>query len=180
MAFYQSQVKDRPKSGLPIYTLHAKNMIEALLNGVKAMKSRHTCMAKWSPIDPVSYHLLVSNKEKQGKPDANTAEKTKEKEEKYILCKQCENRISHPSNRMEMDGIFEHTFLNPGGHVFRIGCFEAADGCMALGVPTSDWTWFEGFEWQVAICGQCNIHLGWFYRSMNDQNFYGLILDLLI
>ena len=103
-----------------------------------------------------------------------------EKEEKYLLCKQCQNKITLPNQRIEVAGDFEHTFLNPGGYVFRIGCFQSADGCVSLGVPTSEWTWFEGFEWQVSICRQCNTHLGWYFRSMEDQNFFGLIQDLLI
>lgn len=107
-------------------------------------------------------------------------DETEEQEEKYLLCKQCENKITLPNNKIEVAGDFEHTFLNPGGHVFHIGCFFEADGCLALGVPTAEWTWFEGFEWQVALCNQCNTHLGWFYRSREEQNFFGLIMNLLI
>jgi hypothetical protein len=118
----------------------------------------------------------------EGKGDVQTEikDQTDEQEEKHILCKQCENKITQPDQRIEVAGAFEHTFLNPGGYVFRISCFQSADGCISFGVPTKDWTWFEGFEWQVAICNQCNAHLGWFYRSSEEQNFFGLIQDLLV
>lgn len=126
------------------------------------------------------FWFLVSNTDKKKKRFTETRDQTEEQEEKYILCKNCENKITLPNKQIEVGGLFEHTFLNPGGHVFRIGCFFEAEGCTAVGVPTAEWTWFEGFEWQVAICNQCNSHLGWFYRSMDDRNFFGLILDLLI
>ncbi|MBU2513072.1 hypothetical protein KJ966_17160 [bacterium] len=123
--------------------------------------------------------FFVSKTDKKKKRSTKIKEETREKEEKYILCKQCENKITLPENKFEVGGEFEHTFLNPGGQVFRIGCFKSAEGCIALGVPTAEWTWFEGFEWQPSLCNQCNTHLGWFYRSLYDHNFFGLILDLL-
>ncbi len=133
-----------------------------------------------SIIESDIYWFLVSHTNKKGKKDTKTKEEEKEKEEKYILCKQCENKITQPNQKIEIQGDFEHTFLNPGGHVFRIGSFHSADGCVSLGVPTAEWTWFEGFEWQVAICNSCYVHLGWFFRSTEERNFFGLILDSLI
>ncbi len=130
--------------------------------------------------DQGKFWFLVSNTDKKKQKLTKTKDQTEEKEEKFILCKQCENKITLPNKQIEVGGLVEHTFLNPGGHVFRIGCFFEAEGCLAVGVPTAEWTWFEGFEWQVAICNQCNSHLGWFYRSKDDRNFFGLILDLLI
>lgn len=131
-------------------------------------------------IETVETWCLVSYTDGKSKNLTYPQDETEEQEEKYLLCKQCENRITLPNHRIEVAGNFEHTFLNPGGHVFHIGCFYAADGCLALGVPTAEWTWFEGFEWQVALCNQCNSHLGWFYRSREEQHFYGLIMNLLI
>ena len=126
------------------------------------------------------YWFFISETDKEKKKSPAVKEEEKEKEEKYILCRQCENKITLPNNRIEIQGDFEHTFLNPGGQIFRIGCFEAADGCIAVGPPTAEWTWFEGFDWQVSICNQCHVHLGWFYRSLKEQNFFGLIIDSLI
>lgn len=124
--------------------------------------------------------FLVSRTDKKGKGQTDIDEEEEEKEDRFFLCRYCENKIARYDHMMEVSGNFEHTFLNPGGHVFRIGCFEAADGCLYLGVPTTEWTWFEGFEWQVALCNKCQRHLGWFYRSRDERNFFGLILDLLV
>lgn len=125
------------------------------------------------------YWCLVSKTDKKKKKWTETDDQTEDKEEHYILCGQCENKITLPNQKVEIAGEFEHTFLNPGGHLFRIGCFQSADGCLSIGVPTTEWTWFEGFDWQVSICNQCNAHLGWLFRSTEDQNFFGLILDKL-
>jgi len=132
------------------------------------------------PTEQDKYWFLVTDTNKKKKIQTKSKAQAEEQEEKYLLCKFCENKITLPNNKIEVGGEFEHTFLNPGGHVFRIGCFFEAEGCIALGVPTSEWTWFDGFEWQVALCKQCNSHLGWFYRSRDEINFFGLIVDLLI
>ena len=31
------------------------------------------------------------------------------------------------------------------------------------GLPTTDWSWFEGYSWQIAVCARCYAHLGWRY-----------------
>ncbi len=64
------------------------------------------------------------------------------------------------------------------GIVFHIGCFGDAPGCRTTGVPTSEFTWFGGFAWSLALCGNCNAHLGWRYQGA-QVSFFGLILDRL-
>ena len=75
-------------------------------------------------------------------------------------------------------GAHAHCFVNPHGQVFEIGCFARAPGCRALGPATTDWTWFPGWAWQVALCAACGRHLGWCYRRQGGR-FFGLILDRL-
>ena len=50
---------------------------------------------------------------------------------------------------------------------------------MALADPCSDFTWFRGYDWQVAVCRGCSDHLGWFY-SRRETGFWGLILDKMV
>ncbi len=126
------------------------------------------------------YWFLVSKTKGKKKTDVETLKKDQEDEEKYILCGKCENKITLPSHKMEVQGSFNHTFLNPAGHVFHIGCFGKADGCIVLGIPTSEWTWFQNNEWRTAVCSQCFEHLGWFFSSPQGKDFFGLILDSLI
>ncbi|MDZ7736583.1 MAG: cereblon family protein [Gammaproteobacteria bacterium] len=70
-----------------------------------------------------------------------------------------------------------HTCTNPHGIIYRIGCFSAAPGCSEVGPAFSEFSWFSGYRWQVAICGNCQEHLGWHFHG--EQSFYGLIHDRL-
>lgn len=81
--------------------------------------------------------------------------------------------------RIEVDGAHEHTFANPAGFQFRIGCFSRATGCGTVGEPSTYWSWFPGHSWQVEHCTACGEHLGWLFRA-DLQGFHGLILDRLV
>ncbi len=105
--------------------------------------------------------------------------KEEEKEERVILCKNCKNRITSHKYSIEISGQHQHAFANPAGIVYQIRCFSLADGCINRGVPTTEFTWFEGFSWRFSLCSRCNIHLGWFYQSKGEKSFYGLVVDNL-
>ncbi len=98
---------------------------------------------------------------------------------KNILCKTCGNAITSDEAAIVIDGSHEHTFMNPRGLVFHIGCFSGAGGCSIMGSPTSEYTWFPGFLWRYVICSACLSHLGWHYQS-GESGFFGLILDQLV
>ena len=100
-------------------------------------------------------------------------------EDPIILCKNCGGFISRPSWQRQMDNAFSHTFANPHGHVFVIGCFDDAPGCVAVSPLSSEFSWFKGYHWNIGVCQGCDTHLGWIFRSDQDL-FFGLILDKLI
>lgn len=77
-----------------------------------------------------------------------------------------------------MAGAHEHTFVNPAGYAFHIGCFGAAPGCAHAGDEDPTFSWFPGWTWQLALCARCGAHLGWTYRNA-AQRFWGLILAAL-
>ena len=56
-----------------------------------------------------------------------TEEQASDKEE-YILCRQCHNIITSPTERIEVQGSHQHNFANPHGIVFEIGCFRNVKG----------------------------------------------------
>jgi hypothetical protein len=95
-----------------------------------------------------------------------------------LVCAACSHRITDRIHAMAMSGAHEHTFVNPGGYQFHIGCFRAAPGCVHLGVPEQAFSWFPGWTWQIAACGRCRAHLGWIYRLGNEQ-FHGLVIAAL-
>lgn len=98
--------------------------------------------------------------------------------DRAIRCAECEHEVTHPDHRTRRDGGFEHSFANPAGIVFRIGCFDEASGCGAIGEPSSEFSWFAGYTWRVALCRNCRTHLGWLFES-TDDTFHGLILPRL-
>ena len=101
-------------------------------------------------------------------------------DEDSILCRQCLQVITRPQERVEMEGSHQHTFANPGGIVYQIGCFQSAKGGAQTGPATDEFTWFKGFSWRIVVCRTCLLHLGWVFTSHTRGLFYGLILDRLI
>ena len=102
-------------------------------------------------------------------------------EGRLLLCVLCGHGVTTASARTARGGRQAHTFTNPHGFVFHIGCFATAPGCRATGEPTTEFTWFPGFAWQIAVCGGCGEHLGWLFRSASaEEAFSGLILDRLV
>lgn len=97
-----------------------------------------------------------------------------------LLCRQCGFPITSESNRIAVSGAHYHTFTNPHGIVYEIGCFQKAAGCAVAGRPTSEFTWFPPHGWQVAVCGSCLTHMGWRFSSPDHAVFFGLILDHLV
>jgi hypothetical protein len=98
----------------------------------------------------------------------------------FLLCVQCRQIITAWVDRMEVGGSHRHTFANPHGIVFEIGCFSAAKGCGIAGPATDDFSWFTGYCWEIAYCRSCLTHLGWRFASGNTNGFYALILDRLV
>ena len=87
----------------------------------------------------------MAKEQTQGQPDATT------RHDETLRCAACEHRITEHAYRTERGGAHEHTFVNPAGYAFRIGCFVAAPGCA---------------------------HVGWIFRIAGEQ-FHGLILSAL-
>jgi len=103
---------------------------------------------------------------------------SEEDEEQAILCSHCEHEVTSRRHKTSVQGGFEHSCANPAGVLYQIGCFEEAPGCGATGSESSEFTWFDGYTWQVVICRGCSTHLGWRYRS-SEHVFFGLILPRL-
>jgi hypothetical protein len=114
-----------------------------------------------------------SKEKTKAKPDA------KPKKEKRLFCAACRHPITHQDQRIIVQGGHEHTFTNPQGITYHIGCFREAAGCAVAGEATTEFTWFSGYAWRIATCTHCQTHLGWCFQSGADY-FHGLIVDRLI
>ena len=135
--------------------------------------------------EPPVFHSVRS---RQPGPSTNTGKKEAPGETPFdapaekplIRCRSCGHGIADPDDRIAVDGAHIHTFANPHGIVFEIGCFSLADGCTVAGRFTDDFSWFRGFQWRLCACSACLTHLGWEYASTGGSGFFGLILDNLL
>lgn len=98
--------------------------------------------------------------------------------EDLLYCVACGLAITFISARIEVLGQHRHCFVNPHGYDYVIGCFRDAFGCLIQGQPSPFFSWFPGMRWQVAVCSQCQIHLGWSFGQPIE--FYGFILERLV
>jgi hypothetical protein len=114
----------------------------------------------------------------QGAPAGDPVERRLEAEG-WIVCARCGGFVTESRARSSVNGAHEHTFINPAGVIFRVGCFSEAPGVRPAGEESSHWTWFAGFAWQVALCRSCAEHVGWNYRNA-DSRFVALIADRIV
>lgn len=98
---------------------------------------------------------------------------------RVLCCGFCGRPVTTTAARIEVGGAHAHTFANPEGIAFRVGCFSDAAGLRGVGPESTYWTWFPGHSWQVELCARCGEQLGWRYRS-RGSDFHGLILDRLV
>ena len=103
----------------------------------------------------------------------------------WLHCAQCGHRVTSADSGTEFDGGHAHRFINPSGLHFHIRLFTHAPGCNHEGEPTEYFSWFPGYAWQVAMCGQCRAHLGWAFHCIGPpgpgepEGFHGLIVQRL-
>ncbi len=122
---------------------------------------------------PMYFELFGEREQRQEQRTDQVA-----KRRKLLLCVQCQGPITWEEARIEVNGGHLHSFFNPHGIIFHIGCFSEAPGCVPASLPSKEFTWFSGFSWQVAHCGNCNEHLGWSFQGEAGA-FHGLILNRL-
>jgi hypothetical protein len=141
--------------------------------------------SKMTSAAPYTALNLRSPREKQndemlGSLVESEAEEKESDDEEYILCRQCMHVITSSAERITVQGLHRHTFANPHGIVFEIGCFRSSIGCGYAGPASDEFAWFQGFSWRVAVCVGCLTHLGWLFTSTGYESFHGLILDRLV
>jgi hypothetical protein len=91
------------------------------------------------------------------------------------LCAWCMNHVAQETDRFLFEGQSEFTFSNPEGILFDIITFQQTRGCIQSGIPTLNFTWFEGYAWSFCHCERCGYHLGWYYAG--PRQFAGLMKD---
>lgn len=116
--------------------------------------------------------------ERRDVPAATADEGTDEGARRWFACRACRARIAPVSALFAVDGRTDHVRHNPHGLVFHIRCLRRAPGARAVGIATTEHTWFAGHGWRIALCAGCGAHLGWGFEG--PRRFWGLIADRLV
>ena len=91
----------------------------------------------------------------------------------WVVCGTCDARITLSASAVGVQGAHQHEFTNPSAITFIVRCFSTAPGCLGVGDPSKEWSWFAGFAWQIELCRACTTHLGWSFHG--KRRFYALI-----
>lgn len=84
-----------------------------------------------------------------------------------ITCRLCSAELSRMSEVFTAPGSdgARQVFANPTGRVFEVLTVLRANGALALGEGTSEFTWFAGYTWRIAVCSRCGHHIGWAFAA---------------
>jgi hypothetical protein len=127
---------------------------------------------------PESFYCLDrvhAQPDKSLKPEKNPEKPNKNKK---LVCYLCKNVITVESEHIKIQGSNEHLRTNPEGYQYLFACYADAPGCAIFGGPTREYSWFNGYYWQLAVCNGCGEHLGWLFKG--PDRFFGLIKNRLI
>ena len=124
------------------------------------------------------YCLKADREKSSGRPSVESKPKNADDVENALYCKACGQLVTAKNQAIEVSSSFHHTFFNPAGIVFELGCYKQASGGRRAGPPSSEFSWFPGYLWRFALCSGCQTHLGWHFDSGTDA-FWGLILNKL-
>ncbi|HIJ79662.1 MAG: cereblon family protein [Desulfobulbaceae bacterium] len=97
-----------------------------------------------------------------------------------VRCRRCAHLVTSAEKAIAVSGSHGHTYFNPHGIAFELGCFSAAPGIRVEGLLSAEFSWFKGYAWRYALCGNCDAHLGWQFVAETAGDFFGLIFAKLI
>ncbi len=101
--------------------------------------------------------------------------------DRAIRCRRCDQAVgSHAQVFAFRAARAVQVFPNPSGQMMKILTIRATHHLTAVSVPTTAFTWFDGYAWTVMVCARCGLHLGWQYDVVGTGTpgrFYGLRVD---
>lgn len=105
------------------------------------------------------------------------------KNQQYI-CLGCEIVIGKQSDvfAMSIEGA-QTTYVNAEGYHHDTFTLLKAENIVAISSPSTHFSWFPGYAWSIAICRQCQKHLGWQFIAtkprLQPAKFWGLTRQAL-
>uniref|UniRef100_A0A182JW43 Protein cereblon n=1 Tax=Anopheles christyi TaxID=43041 RepID=A0A182JW43_9DIPT len=99
----------------------------------------------------------------------------------YFICKRCESEIANYDDMFAMSkqGV-QTSYCNPAGYVHDTLTVHKTKENSTLPVdrPSTNFSWFPGYSWQIIVCANCRQHLGWKFvaekKNVLPKSFFGL------
>lgn len=148
------------------------------MRGDGAVSEREMPAGLALPANEAPFLLLREQPDQGVRHQDDAADAGEDREPSGLYCRACGLRITGQDRRIAVNGSHAHTFFNPAGRVFEVGCFSQAPGCLVSPEASLDFTWFAGYAWRPAVCSGCAVHLGWLFEK-GDAEFFSLILPSL-
>lgn len=122
--------------------------------------------------------------ENRGAPTERHDDDTQTERRRSIRCRRCDHEISDAAAVFSFDSDrASRVFANPHGILHEILTLRYARDLVVTSPPTTEFTWYPGYAWEIAHCGQCLAHVGWSFSAVDDQQpatFWGLRRNAII
>ncbi|RWR78255.1 ATP-dependent protease La domain-containing protein [Cinnamomum micranthum f. kanehirae] len=96
-----------------------------------------------------------------------------------IRCRRCRTVIAKRTDMVVMssDGPC-NAYVNSGGYVHGVVTVSSANGLSLWGSPSKEHSWFPGYAWTIANCGNCGSNIGWLFtatkKKLQPKSFWGI------
>ena len=100
-----------------------------------------------------------------------------------LRCKSCDRFICSTSSIFSLSQSGPQSpFVNPSGYIHETVTVNETSSSVLTTLnysPTSEFSWFPGYQWTLCFCAQCTCHLGWRFtvegnRKLHPKLFWGL------
>lgn len=105
----------------------------------------------------------------------------------YFDCKRCRTRIACYSDIFAMaKGNVNVNYCNPAGYIHETLTVHKTidDSARIVERPSTEFSWFPGYAWQIAVCNKCSSHIGWKFiavtKNLKPKTFFGLSCKSLV
>lgn len=106
----------------------------------------------------------------------------------FFECQRCSSQIASYSDIFAMaKGNLNANYCNPAGYIHETLTVHKTIHEEALRIvdrPSSEFSWFPGYAWQIAVCKECSGHIGWKFtaltKHLKPKSFFGLSCKSLV
>lgn len=83
-------------------------------------------------------------------------------------------------------GNVNANYCNPAGYIHETLTVHKIvdDSARIVERPSTEFSWFPGYLWQIAVCKKCSSHIGWKFiagtKYLRPKTFFGLSCKSLV